>query len=274
MIIKSIYEGEILKRFSAITLFVLCGQWAFGISTNFSEQLKDLSCASKIKDKVGLRLARQTWYPKTVSVPGLHLIAGIAFRDTRTQTAYKIWSENKKTFFLDSDLKTLKETLTIWNSEKACEVKSLQRAVELPSSPSNVKSKTLFTDSDLFKVMSSHPWGVIYLWTPYMPLSVMGLKEIKKAVQSKGGHLTVLLDDKADLEQAKKWVVKNEVAESELVQVAANELFEREVGVHYPTALIYKDKFLSNRNYVGHKYSDVYKKWIDLELADLEKDMK
>ena len=44
-----------------------------------------------------------------------------------------------------------------------------------------------------------------------MPLSVQGLKEIKAAVKAKGGSLTVLLDPKANLDEAKKWLGKGAV---------------------------------------------------------------
>ena len=81
-----------------------------------------MSCESKVKAQIPERLQRQTWVPSMVSKPGFHLIAGIAFRDTREQKAYKLWSEKQKSVYLTSDLKTMKETLQTWDPNKACDM--------------------------------------------------------------------------------------------------------------------------------------------------------
>lgn len=133
--------------------------------------------------------------------------------------------------------------------------------------------KTAYTDSDLKKTLGEHKWGVIYIWSPYMPLSVKAIREIKAAVKNKGGHVTILLDGKASLDEAKKWMKKEKLNMEELTQVGAYELYERDITLHYPITLIYADGFLSNRSYVGHKSSKIFEKWIEIELAEIKKDM-
>ena len=56
--------------------------------------------------------------------------------------------------------------------------------------------------------------------------------------------------------------------------LASDELYARNIGLHYPTAFIYKDQFISNRTYVGFKEDKIYQKWMGLELAELTKDLQ
>lgn len=245
-------------------------QCAYCLPSNFDEQLKTTACRKELLAQVPASLQRQRWAPKMVSVKNRPLKAGIAFRDTRSKKAYQIWSDGGKIFFLEFDLKAKDEVLKTWVKHNDCAVTTEKRSSAKLQMPNTVG----FTDADLDALMNAHDWGVIYIWTPYMPLSVEAIQEIKAAVKANGGHLTILLDGKAKVGDAKEWVKKGMALDSELVQVASEELYSREIGTHYPVAIMYKNKFLSNSDYVGHKKNEIYQKWITLELADLNKDLK
>ncbi|WP_413289411.1 hypothetical protein [Bdellovibrio sp. HCB337] len=251
-------------------VFSLAAQTVFAASANFAEQMQTTPCKSNLSAELSAHLPKQTWTPKPVSIPGKHLMTGIAFRDTRKHKAYQIWAEKGKSYLQVTDLKTKKETVQSWSLAQDCKMETVNRsAQEVP-----LATTKGFTDADLAKTMKAHKWGIIYVWTPYMPLSVKGLAEIKAAVKAEGGHLTVLMDPKAHINEAKKWAEKGMVQKSEMTPVASTELVSREMGLHYPVTYIYKDQFVSNRDYVGHKSAKVFKRWIASEMAELNKDLK
>ena len=172
---------------------------------------------------------------------------------------------NKKT----DDLVT-----TTW-SVKSCEEIVAKSKVK-PSLQNQDLKKTddSFTDADLERTMQKNAWGVIYVWSPYMPLSADALAEIKKAVTAEKGHLTILLDKKASQSQAEKWIGQGSLQKQDLKKVSANELFDRGLGVHYPTAYIYQDGFLANADFVGYKTANQYLKWIQVQKKIIQKDLR
>ena len=252
-------------------MLLLLGATAFAGGTNFDEKMHDMPCARTVREKIGPKLAMQAWYPQLVLVPGVPLQNGIVFRDSREMKVYKLWTESNHAAELEQDLKTKQEVLRVWDAKKACEVQEVARPSH-QKPPLDVANG--FTDEDVFSTVKAHDWGVIYVWTPYMALSVTGLKEIKAAVKAKGGTLTILMDGKASPTEAQAWVAKGDVADSELKPVASHELYSRELGLHYPISFIYRKGFISNRTYFGYKSDDEYQKWIDLEMADMKKTME
>lgn len=105
-----------------------------------------------------------------------------------------------------------------------------------------------------------------------MPLSVEGLHEIKAAIAAKGGHLTILMDRNASELDAEKWIALGKVEVTDRLPFASQELLARDIGLHYPVLYLYKDGFLSNREYLGFKTKEVYLQWIRLELESISKD--
>jgi hypothetical protein len=252
-----------------ISIFVGCAALAGG--TNFEDKLHDMPCAKKMREKVGPKLATQAWYPQLVLVPGVPLQNGIVFRDSRTLKVYKVWTETNRAAYLEQDLTTKQEALTVWDSSKKCEPQTITRATH-QKAPLDVANG--FTDEDVFSTVKKNEWGVIYVWTPYMPLSVVGIKEIKAAVKAKGGTMTILMDGKASMTEAQAWIAKGEITEADTKQVASHELYSRELGLHYPISFIYRKGFISNRTYFGYKSDAEYQAWIDLEMADMKKTME
>jgi hypothetical protein len=55
-----------------------------------------------------------------------------------------------------------------------------------------------FTDDDFHHLLSEHQAGIIYLWSPFMPLSSLGRDEIGPIAEELSVNLTTLLDPYAD----------------------------------------------------------------------------
>jgi hypothetical protein len=247
------------------TLF--CGaSYADENPSNFLEQMSASPCSSRVVAKVDKKITRQGWIPVMVSEPKKHLAYGIEFRDTSQHKAYKIWTNQNIMSYQVTDLQNGKQTLDTWDSSLDCRVQTITRTESFS------KERAGYTDKDLQNTLEAHPWGIIYVWSPYMPYSMLALKEIKKATAAKGGHLEILLDPMANPKDTKEAVDKGLVKKGELKPATSRELWSRGEKLHYPIAYLYKDRFLSNREYVGYKKEKTYEEWITAELANLKKE--
>lgn len=236
---------------------------------NLVDQLKNTPCSNQLREYVGAKLLRQGWVPEMITAPRARAAYGVSLRDTIAQKKYQIWSTKNSAHFAEINLATNQKGITSWDNKSACKAS----AIQLAQGPFKVL-KAGFTDADLKRTLKSHPWGLIYVWTPYMPLSVEGIVKAKEVAKKKGAPITVLMDPAADPKEAQKWVSKKKVDPSEMRKVASVELASRNMNLHYPILFIYKKQFLSNRDFVGFKEVSTYSDWIDMESAQLDKELK
>lgn len=96
-----------------------------------------------------------------------------------------------------------------------------------------------FNDMHLKKLVDEKKTGIIYLWSPQMPLSIQGVNNIIKATKQQQLNLTVLLDSNADLAQAKKMQEENKWPTSFLARANSLELEMRNAFIHFPNLLFY-----------------------------------
>ncbi len=262
-----------------LVLFFVCGAFSKdvfenkAVNNNFENYMKKVSCSKVLPKNMDAGLPEKNWSPVLISIPSQKLKYGIAFKNSKTAMSYKIWGDKKTVHFevLNKNTKQLKTTKLVAGT---CEP-VVSTAVYAENKNSKLTTDTnVFDDQDLFAVMKKSKWGVIYVWSPYMPYSVQGIAEIKSAVESSGGSLEILLDQNASLTEAEKWIEKGLVTKQYLKKVVSAEIYDRGLGVHYPAAYIYKDGFLSNADYVGFKKSKMYSKWIKTELENIDKDLK
>lgn len=242
----------------------------------FSKQMLKMNCVKNLKKNIDPKLIDKNWSPLLIAKAGEHIKSGIIFRNSKSNTSYTIYGNKKTVVYEVVDKNTHKMTSTTFTAG-ICEPKVVSTNLEAESKDSKLiknENVNLFTDLDLYSSMKKNEWGVIYVWTPYMPLSVQGIAEIKKAMKNSGGELTILLDPKATLSEAEKWVEKGLVQKNELKRAESNEIFDRGLGVHYPAVYIYKNEFLANSDYVGFKKAQIYSKWFLQSKNSIDKDLK
>jgi hypothetical protein len=256
-----------LILFSGLILISANG---FCASPNLSQFLSKAPCSQKLSSLLTADLAKQTWFPVAISEANQPMTPGISFRDTVAKKAYRIWSQKDESNLEQTDLKSGQQTTTVLTVKSACEIKKTESKADLQEN-----AEAGFHAADLDKLLAEKGWGVIYLWTPYMPLSVQGLATIKQGVKEVGsGKVTVVMDANAFNKDSEAWVTKGLVQKSELQRLYSREILARNVTLHFPVILLYKDGFLSNRTFVGFKPADAYKQWIEGELAEIAKDRK
>lgn len=235
---------------------------------NFDQQMKKSDCAGLVEKKILPKYQRQFWFPISIALSPKEVQFGISYRNTNDKVAFELWSKNGSTFLKKFRLGVSQVQIMQWDSRKACSVSS---RIE-PHTQTSLPERKMFSDLNLQKIISGKKWGVIYIWSPYMPLSVKAIPNIKEAVKSKGGRIEILLDGKANPKTARSYQIKGLVTASELRQVASEEIYARNIFLHYPAALFYMNGFLSTRTYIGYKSVKDYQKWIDHEIALLKRE--
>lgn len=271
-----------------LSVAMLHSNYAFGVQKKKSLDLYDkppvndlfikymtkINCVKELKKKIDPKLIDKSWAPIMIAKPNQRVKPGIVFRNSKTGNTHTIWGNRKTvTYEVADKIKETKSATTFTAGECAAKVidSKLESAVPVATTKEKLNH---YLDADLFSAMKKNSWGVIYVWTPYMPLSVSGLAEIKKALAGTDGELTILLDPRATVGEAEKWIEKGLVQKNELRKAASTEISDRGLGVHFPAVYIYKDGFLANTDYVGFKKSEIYSKWIKYEKDLIDKDLK
>ena len=93
-----------------------------------------------------------------------------------------------------------------------------------------------FTDESLRALVRSNSRGIIYVWSPRMPLSEQGLRGAELAARRVGARFTAV--------QAE--------------ELGALELVYRNATIHFPTALFYADGHVIGTAIPGYKDESTY----------------
>jgi hypothetical protein len=114
-------------------------------------------------------------------------------------------------------------------------------------------SANQFTDADLSKLLRATDSGMIYIWSPRMPLSIRGLGEARGAARRLGISLTALAADALPSE-----VHGARVPADGKRLVESLELMYRGATLHYPTVLFFKHSALAGLAIPGYKEHTTY----------------
>jgi hypothetical protein len=127
-----------------------------------------------------------------------------------------------------------------------------QRITHRRSFDSSTMAKA-FTDETLRKLVAGTRAGVIYVWSPGMPLSISGLTEAKAAAEALGVAFTAVVADARPLELERSGV-------DPTYQRLLNsiDLVYRDATIHYPSILFYRDGSLLGSAIPGYKRRDTY----------------
>ena len=157
---------------------------------------------------------------------------------------------------ISASLTTTKTVLhTSWNSKDCTpSIKLTDRTYKNPA----------FTDTDLARLINSKRNALIYVWSPRMPLSVDGMREIASASKQIGLPVTYLADPFAS-----KTEVLRISPTSKFLQ--SDELDRRGARIHYPMLFILNSGEISHIQIPGHKTASTYRHLLE---SALEKKVK
>jgi hypothetical protein len=110
-----------------------------------------------------------------------------------------------------------------------------------------------FTDERLRELLRRTGDGMIYVWSPGMPLSILGIAEAKAAADSLGVAFTAVVADAHDVDLG-------EFGVSRAYQQTLNslELVYRDATIHYPSVIFYKSGALLGSAIPGYKQRATY----------------
>lgn len=124
--------------------------------------------------------------------------------------------------------------------------------------------KNGLTDKDLRLEIDKTRSGIIYSWSPAMPLSILGVNEAQATAKMIKIKLIVVLDQNANETTAKQIVKKNRWPKEFLKKNSSFELSQRNLMNHFPSALFYKNGYIANEIFPGYKLSMSYKNEFEL----------
>ena len=123
-----------------------------------------------------------------------------------------------------------------------------------------------FSDADLAALVRAGR-GVIYVWSPHMPLSLDAVAPLSAAARALGLTVTLLLDPAADPAFAARVAAERGLPAAALRVADSVELQFRDVLVHAPAAQAYADGQLAGSAYPGGHTADEYAAYFRRVLA-------
>lgn len=123
-----------------------------------------------------------------------------------------------------------------------------------------------FTDRDLTTLFATSRRGLIFVWSPHMPLSVEGYRPLLAAATSRGLTVDAVLDPAADRAFAASELARGGLPRSALRVADSVELVFRDLLIHAPAVQAFADGRLVGSPWPGFHSADEYGAYFDRVL--------
>jgi len=110
-----------------------------------------------------------------------------------------------------------------------------------------------FTDDDVRAMLDAAPQGVVYLWSPHMPLSVDGYRTVSDVAQRMGMSFTALRDPMSDAGYAAALAKEAGLPASALRTFTSIELSFRQLNLHAPAVLVFSGGHFDGLAVLGYR---------------------
>src|SRR5262245_58989524 len=170
-------------------------------------------------------------------------------RDASPTDSIGVWLERSHTVDGNLELRRVSagETVVARASGAGCDVQLIHHRRTYVAE----EAAMAFTDDDLRALVHDTEAGMIYLWSPGMPLSIRGLEEARAAAKILGIAFTAVV---ADATPAEMHGVDASIARS----MSAIDLVYRNATIHYPSITFYQHGALLGSAIPGYKQRDTY----------------
>lgn len=147
-------------------------------------------------------------------------------------------------------------TLTVrFGSDCATELEATTRETTSPD-------PHVLTDADLADLLREHQAGVVFVWSPHMPLSPLSLLQMREAAKRRDLPVFGVLDPFANEQAAHEAAEEHDLPEDDLRRLQSLELIMRNMTVHYPSAYVFRDGRLIGHMRLGYEEAYVYDHWL------------
>jgi hypothetical protein len=170
-------------------------------------------------------------------------------RDASPTDSIGVWLERSRTDDGSLELRRVSasETIVARASGAGCDVQLFHHRRTYVAE----EAATTFTDDDLRALVRANAAGMIYVWSPGMPLSIRGLEEARAAAKALGVAFTAVV---ADATPAELRGVDASIGRS----MSALDLVYRNATIHYPSITFYQHGALLGSAIPGYKQRDTY----------------
>ena len=155
---------------------------------------------------------------------------------------------------------------------QSCEVKERFQSVLAPEEETSTSDTKAFTSENLKQLLTKSVTGAIYVWSPHMILSVIGIPVVEEVCRSLNVPLTILMDPGATplLTADVREVFQLKESSILLNQASALSLIGSEL--HYPNLILYRNGSLLPGVLFGVKSHSAYKSFVlkNLKLGQSE----
>ncbi|MFZ4713814.1 MAG: hypothetical protein ACOYL6_08895 [Bacteriovoracaceae bacterium] len=163
-----------------------------------------------------------------------------------------------------------KEVTTISNitSSVVTEVQikaNCSRKINLIKNP-KIFAQNEITDQVVKEFVKNNTQGMIYIWSPHMPLSVTGLPGLKKAAADQKIPILFVMDNSASEALVKKYLKSGSITMEQTRKLASMELYQQDATLHYPSLLIFKKGQFVLPTHFGNRTEQEYSEIIKSKL--------
>lgn len=123
-----------------------------------------------------------------------------------------------------------------------------------------------FTDADLRELLASGRPGLVYVWSPHLPLSVDGYRQAVAAAGARGLRVHAVLAPGADRAFARTSLARGALPENALRTADSVELWFRDVHLHAPAILVFARGRIVGDAWPGFHTDGEYGEFIDRAL--------
>ena len=131
-------------------------------------------------------------------------------------------------------------------------------------------SERSFTDADLHALLDGSAPLVVFLWSPHLPLSADGYREIEAATAALDLRLAAIVDPAADPSYVAAVGDDLGIPESARHPLTSVELLFRDLAMHAPTILIFANRKVS-APLPGYRTSAAYREYIGKFLESVRR---
>lgn len=228
-------------------IFLLINRIGFAINYN------NFNCYKKIKEFIGKYQEEISWNLKNTYEGHVFQAPG-----KKIGTWFEIGKKGDDEYLI----RDTSHSKTLVFYKKKCESKVVTKFY-----PTNEKA---FNDSDLESLINSNKAGLIYVWSLKMPLSMYGIKEIKKVSKKLNLPLTVIVDSLSNKRNLITLLDEKKVSKKDIRINNSLELFKRNASIHYPVLFYYKNKKIIKNGFPGYENDKRYEDLISVFSKGIE----
>jgi hypothetical protein len=235
-----------MKYITLLTLIFSFNSYALVNSSQMNDLISKHNCHTQISKLIKDWKSKGSWQKEA----SLNLDGGVYKTPTTTIGSWiRMDIQKNKTIVLQKMTAKMIVNKVFENDGNSCLGEVAVRAVKYDE---KYLAKS-FTDTQLINSLTKNKKGIIYVWSPNMPLSVEGLEYLKRHATKMGVHVTAVVDPNSPKSAIQKLVASGKISKDAMKPLESYELIQRGGLVHFPAFFSYSNGKLSRGPKLGYE---------------------